>query len=617
MGYKMDVRRALVVTMGLWLSACSSSGQVFDAPERAPSDRTPLTARCDAVDPTRCHLPWPSSSFLVPDDETLTGVRQHLDPDTYPVLDDDGSSFSQADGFSRISPLIVGTEGLLGALGDDALRVFVAEPDHPLHGQTIPLRVEVQTDETLGESFVVGYPRRPMPENAAMVAVAMKADGLEATPETELALGLREPTSQQEADRRGYHAPTRALLEEVGVAADDVARVWDFVTRSSEATVRPLLDMREAVLAASQDASFAIDEVEIASKPGVAMIVEGSVEMPWYVTDSLPDLSQQQTHVAPFRVVVPEGSGDYPVVLFGHGLGGTFDDPAFDEALAAEGLGKLGVAFHGWTVDTFLDTLGGFIRPYGGSAAASTMMLQALAELSALQQALSGPLGDVLAAAEIGGVANPAADRRPDMSTGLYGGGSLGGSVGFIYANMEPSIDYAALNVGGGGWSHFLRSSVFFSPLDALMRIDLGSPLDVTLVVAQAQTNMDYMDGAAWADHRDMPPVLLMQESIGDPVLPNIGTELMALSSGAVRVGEALVPFGDLEQVDVATEQTAITQFEVTGDATYVHGFAITDTEAGVAAKDQIRHFYASALAGQSEMVVPSQCAADRCDFSE
>lgn len=612
----VGIPRLLVLMVGaLALSGCS--GATFDAADRIAGDRTPLSGRCDELDTTRCHLPWPSTRFLVVDDTTATGLHQHLEPDTH-LPNDDARVFELADGFSRISPLIVGTQGLLGPLDDDAVRAWVVDPAHPSHGEEVALRVEVQVDEATEESFVVAYPRRPMPENAAHVAIVMTRPGLEPSAATRVALALSEPASQADADLRGYHAPTRSFLAEVGVDPTQVARVWDFVTRSDVGVVDPVLAMREATLeAVDEGASFVIDEVTVAPEPSVALVVEGSVEFPWFATDELPDLAQQETHIARFRVLVPEGTGDYPVVLFGHGLGGGYDDPAFDGALAAEGLGKLGVDFHGWTIDSFIDTMGGFIRPYAGSARGAGQMMQALAELSAMQHALDGPLADVLAADMIGGVQNPASGRRPQMDVPMYGGGSLGGSVGSIYANMEPSIRYAALNVGGGGWSHFLRASTFFGPLAALMRISLGSTLDVTLVVAQAQTNLDHIDGAIWADHRAAPPVLLIQESIGDEVLPNIGTELMALSSGAVRVGEAIEPFGDLTQVTVASEQTAITQYLVTSDVAGVHGFAITDTTAGNAARDQIRHFFSTAQAGRAQIVVPTQCTAGLCDFAE
>jgi hypothetical protein len=602
------------LVLALALGACAE--ETFDAPDRAPGDRTPLSGPCDDLDPTRCHLPWPSSRFLVVDGTTATGLRQHLEPGTY-AADDDAAVLEYADGFSRVSPLLVGAPSLLGPLDDGAVRLWVAEPGHPAHGEEIALRVVVETDEALGESFVVAYPRRPMPENAAHVAVAMAAPGLEATPAVRAALALQEPASQAEADLRGYHAPVRAFLAERGVDTTRVARVWDFVTRSQAQVVDPLLAMRQAVRdAVDGGAPFAIDSVVVAPSPSVALIVEGTVELPWFVTELLPDLEQRETHVSRFRLLVPAGTGDYPVILFGHGLGGAYDDPAFDEALAVEGLGKLGVDFHGWALDTFLETLGGFTRPLVGSAHASGAMMQALAELSAMQHALAGPLAELVAADTIDGVANPAAGRRPDMTTPMYGGGSLGGTMGFVYANMEPTIRYGALNVGGGGWTHFLRASSFFAPLDALMRINLGSSLDVTLAVAQAQTNLDAIDGAVWADHRPDVPVLLLQESVGDLVLPNIGTELMAVASAAVVVGEPIAPFG-LEEVASASERTGITQYLVTGDPAAVHGFGNTDTPAGDAAQEQIRHFFSSALAGSAEIIVPSGCAAARCDFAD
>ncbi len=597
--------------------AAGCGGETFEAPERAPGERSPRSGACDELDTTRCLLPWPSSRFLVADATTATGVRQHLEPSSYDP-DDDAAVFERADGFSRISPLLVGTQTLLEPLEDHAVRAWVVDPDHPAHGEEIPLRVEVETDPSLGESLVVAYPRRPMPENAAIVAVALKAPGLAPNDATFTALALREPTSQAEAELRGYHAPTREWLAARGIPASDVARVWDFVTRSHAATVAPLLAMREVTRrAVDDDAGFVIDAVEVAPMAEVALVVEGTFVMPWFMTDGFPDVAQKALHEARFRVLVPAGTGDYPVVLFGHGMGGTFDDPAFDEALAAEGLGKLGVDFHGWTIDTFLDTMAGFTRPYVGTAVASGYLLQALAELSAVQHALGGPLAELLAADTIGGVDNPAAGRRPDMSVPIYGGGSMGGTMGYAYANMEPTIRHAALNVGGGGWTHFLRRSSFFAPLDALMRIDVGNSLDVSLLVAQSQTNFDYADGAVWSDHRDEAPVLLIQQSVDDPVLPNIGTELMALASGAVRVGEAIAPFGGLEPMSRAVERTAITQFRVTGDDAFVHGFAISDTVAGEAAREQIRRFMRTALQGEAEIVVPSLCRAALCDFGE
>src|SRR5690606_16728174 len=139
----------------------------------------------------------------------------------------------------------------------------------------------VETDDVFGQSFVVAHPRHPMVADAAHLAVAMRRDGLEPTPATLVALGLAEPASQAEADLRGYHAPTRAFLAEAGVDPTQVARVWDFVTRSQAATLSPLLAMRDAAVeAVDAGVAIAVDRVEVAPAPGVALLVWGTIELP-------------------------------------------------------------------------------------------------------------------------------------------------------------------------------------------------------------------------------------------------------------------------------------------------------------------------------------------------
>ena len=71
------MRRALLA-LSLALCAC---GPAAPAPvvDRAPGERTPLTARCDAADPVRCALPFPSNTFARADATTRTGLRLALD----------------------------------------------------------------------------------------------------------------------------------------------------------------------------------------------------------------------------------------------------------------------------------------------------------------------------------------------------------------------------------------------------------------------------------------------------------------------------------------------------------------------------------------------------------
>ncbi|MEM6786677.1 MAG: hypothetical protein AAF715_04080 [Myxococcota bacterium] len=622
--------RAAAIAASMAGLGCGADDAVFVAEERAPGERTPLTAACDVqLDPIRCHLPWPSSQFTEVDATTETGLRVALD-DTAFDFADDRTSLRRADGFSRVTPLLVAFAGAPpAALGDEAMTLLVAEPGHPEYGMPVPLRVEAVSDAGPGnqtETFVVGYPRRPLPVNAAHVAVAFTGEGLVPTRGTRVALGLEAPADRTEAALQGYHAPTRAVLDAAGVDPSRVARVWDFVTRSQDDALAPVRMMREAALDALREASVAIDEVVVAPRPGVAMVVEGRLRgLPDFADpdrkrawrpDADGDPVVMGTREAPFRLLVPAGDGDYRVVMYGHGMGGTFRDGTFDAELAENGVGKLGLQFYGWGDDT-LETLAGIIEPAAGTDGAVTGLMQAFADGGALRVALSGVIGDAVSAPMIGGVANPAIGRRPDPSIASWAGGSLGGTMGMAFAAADPELRYAVLNVPGAAWTHFIGSSLFFAPLSGLLQISVGGEGDVLLALAMTQTNFDAIDGAIWAETMaDAPSVFLIQESIDDPILPNIGSEMVAMASGASFVGEPLVPFGELARRDTVTEASAITQYRVLGDDLDVHGFGGEDGPAGEAARAQIRHFLRSAFEGRAEVVVPPGCPGARCDFT-
>jgi hypothetical protein len=131
-----------------------------------------------------------------------------------------------------------------------------------------------------------------------------------------------------------------------------------------------------------------------------------------------------------------------------------------------------------------------------------------------------------------------------------------------------------------------------------------------------SQNAWDDVDGAAWEDPGS---VILMQESIGDPVLPNVGTAMLAHARGAVRVGGALDDMlDDVDTADATEGQTAITQYLTPFTDDYdIHGFAVTDSAVGAAAREQLDVFLESWLAGEApEVELPDACVDGVCDFS-
>ncbi len=607
--------------------------------DREPGNRTPLTTACDGADPLRCLLPWPSSRFTTADDSTVTGLRVVVAADDM-VRPDNVSWFELADGFSTLNGIATAFPGGLAAStpGDGVLQLLRAAD-----GESVPLRVEVfEESEDVGEggveSLLVGYPQRPLEPDTDYVAL-VSLDLTNAAGESfardrvaGISLGLVEPETQEEARLRAYHAPTRMTLAAAERDLETLLRVWDFTTRSHEDATRFVVEAKEQARATVEagNATVEIDLVEPPGDPNVAVIVEGRLT-------GLPDFRDEDGYLrltesglpapegvweAPFRVLVPTGTGDYRVVLFGHGTGGSFRDRAFDAELALAGLAKVGTTMYGWDGTQVIVTLTEFDSILKGTMKSTAGLVQGLADLYAVRLALETVIGDALSAVELAGSPNPAVGRRPIVDAPIWAGGSLGGTMGFTYANCDPSIAYAVVNVPGTAWTHWVRQSHLYEPLSVMIQHYYPNAVDEVHVMLMSQLLWDSVEGAVWVDaRRDSPVVFLIQESMGDPVMPNDATAMVAASVDAVQVGVVLDPILDLRVASTAVAESGITQFRVDSEEIYaVHGFAERDDPPGIAAREQILDFVMTALAEEPLITVPAGCttgtADGSCDFT-
>lgn len=594
---------------------------VVAPPDRAPGERRSRTARCDDIEPAVCLLPWPSSAFLEVDARTATGVRVSVAADV--VLPDDGLEAISADGFSRISPLVVQLPEGVGA-DDVEVRLYQVEPE--VEARMVDSRLVFGRNPNDRDTLVV-YPRAPLMAGREHLAVVLargetKTRWARSRP-TELALGAVAETSD-EATIAAYHAPAREIIK--GWSADERARVvrlWDFVTRSAEdprARLRSLADRaKEAVRDGS--AQIVLERAEVRDGP-IAMIVFGTIA-------GLPDEGlegEAATFTVPFRVVVPAGVGDYRYVLYSHGTSGDVRDTAFDELIAGSGAAKVNVEIDGWTEASLGPSISGLLVPIEGSRSIVEKMRRSFAGIAAIHAAIDGPLGELLAAETIVGVDNPEAGRGPRIGPPIWTGGSLGGVVGAVYGQLEPSVAGGVLNVPGAGFTHWLAQSEFTSLLDLALASRYPAMVDQQVVVALSQTVWDEVDGAIWADAREVPPVFLVQISIGDPVMPAVGTHMVGRSLGAVLTVpdgvDPIVGLDGLERAERVVARSGYTEFKTNEtSATAVHGFAARDSEAGRAAREQIQAFIQTLWDGAPVIEVPSRCLeATRpgvCDFSE
>lgn len=618
-------------------------------PMRMAGDRTPLSATCDPADESRCLLPWPSNVFTVRDATRGTGLRVNVEITRLVNNGDEASSFGRADGFSRVTSVLTALRGVVdeASLGDGitgAVRLIRTSPG-PRFGEQIQLRIRSTQSRTSDrpETVIVGAPKGLLDAATDYAVVLLNTvrvtdgEGPVASHWTQAALGLTPAMTGSEARAFAYHAPTRDALTRAGIMGSQVLRVWDFTTRSSDDSLALVRTMRAGTMAAVTAGSVrvVIDRVTVPASGTIAAVVLGRLTgVPDFLDRTRRTIARDAqgrpvamgTHDAPFRVTIPTGTGGYRAVLFGHGLGGDFDDDAFDTEISMVGAAKVGVRFAGLTSMDVLETLGGFNQPGMGSEWVLGLGAQSLADISAIQTAFGSVLRDALAAPMLGTTVNPAAGRMIDTTRATWAGGSLGGTMGYVYAQIEPSIEGAVLNVPGAAWTQYLVLSSVFGLARGLLLNAYRNDVNVQLGIAMAQTNLDGIDGALWSGStmaRRVP--LLVQQSMGDPVLPAVGTEMVAITSGAQQVGAPLSTVYGVSPAagDRVANGVGFTQYRVPSTLTGmydVHGFGARNSPAGVAAREQILAFLQSVWAGSPVVTLPPSCVrntpANSCDFA-
>ncbi len=609
----------------------------------ASSERAPLTAPCDDLDPTRCLLPWPSSAFTITDAASPTGVRLALDPTSLPG--DDVSFANQADGFSRLTPVAAGFRERLDTSFLDGAQAGRELADAPLRlldvSGTAPVEVPLWMEVVSGGSsidpvdLILAYPLAPLAEGAEHLIVITDelrtAEG--ATPDintaTRVALGLQTPASSADEALAAYHAANVERLGAAGFAPEQVVRMWDFTTRTQADVTGRLSAMLAAVDPA--ELGVEIDSMSFNSTEEIAGIVRGRVTgVPGFVSkdrtlvldaDGTPLV--QGADAAEFRVTLPSSAVDtYRVVLYGHGTGGSVADSEFDAGLAGIGAAKVGVEFRGWRGEDLAYTVQDFAQLLLGSHRSTAQLLQSIVCAYAVLHALDGVLAETLAAETIAGEVNPVAGARPEGAP-MWMGGSLGGSMGAVISAAWPEINAAVLNVPSGAWTHIFPHALFYTAaLEPLLLAWYDDDvIDLRLAVAMAQGSWDDVDGAIWALEA-AGGTFLLQESMDDPISPNPGTDVLARALEAQMVGPQLSELPDLEAVDSAVGRSGMTQYRVPAtDAYDVHGFAARSTIAGDAAMEQILAFTLATWEGTSQIDFPAGCADvtpnGDCDFSE
>jgi len=295
------------------------------------------------------------------------------------------------------------------------------------------------------------------------------------------------------------------------------------------------------------------------------------------VANPFPVVTDMQT--VPLLMTVPNAASGqsrpaagWPVVIFGHGLGGSRAHMlAMADAAAAAGYAVIAIDFplHGivpedpslaplyigntpfkdvanertFDVD-YIDNVTGAPGPDGITDPSGAHTINLGSMLTSRDNGRQGETDLSILAVTIPTISYDG-DMLPDLdgSTIQYAALSMGSILGTSFVAVEPTVTNAFLSVPMGGIARGLEASPTFGPsiragLKASAGLEPGTA-DYELFFTVFQTVMDSTDPINWSAEASMVNNIVLHEVIGDLVVPNFvptaplsGTEPMIRAMG-------------------------------------------------------------------------------------
>ena len=588
-------------------SSCELSWRGPDGPEVLPfsvvGDGAAATVRYDRRDPS-VYAPFPDDVWLEPDATTRTGARVELpvperEQDVKNVLSKmkeaaEGSA-AALDGFSPIGPFVVelsdAPEGSsLPQTQDDSLDplatvgLFDLTPGSPRYGERVPFKLHaraVRTISTTTQHALVIFPSIPLtPEGRYGLVVTKRALASASRPfdpSSFTIAALGEPANDEDPSVAEVRALMKDVVDVVSEAsppifADDVALALRFSVRSTTSFPITQLTMKEQILDMPAP-SFEITDVR-PDYGDVAVLVTGTWQAPeWRVgfriarfQDGSPVVIKQKP--IPFILAIPHSAASTPapITMYQHGNPGSAENEVPWQARSY-------MAENGFAVAGFTDTISrdvasdtdqqriAIMTPLFGAGVLPDYWYQTTGEQLSFIRMLPE-----LAELDVLPFGQP--DGKPDLDLSApltYLGLSEGANKGQAFVPYAPEIRAATLLVGGMRFGEILfyqdpvNPGGFGTPLldilNGLISPNLR-PLDLWVGLGLFQLAFDPQDPHNHAAFMYANPIevagtirkpsVLVQEGIGDTLIPNNATRSLAYTLGQVPHIEpiqVLVPY--------------------------------------------------------------------------
>ena len=596
---RIKVHGMLLVALG-----CGSDKAGHDTASEA--EAVDVAWDCDPIAPTRCGLPFPSTYFMTPSEDTVTGFQVALGETTIPANIDGRMTsprfLNEKDGFSPLTPLITHfeyatAEGMVSHT--DISRYLDADAKTLLidvaTGERVPhfAEVDASTDADYARMLII-HPVVPLTHGGRyVVGIQGVVDGDGAVVQASEAFvqlrdGKTSTDPRVETRRDLYDDVIFPALSAQGVERTNLQLAWDFVVASQENITAKSLWMRddlyERIEAEGQE--YVIDEVQLETNDTTARRIKGRLTVPLYTDidgpgallnrddDGMP-FANGTTEV-PFTIIVPktavEDPRPLPLIQYGHGLLGGQDE------------------VHNGYLSDFANTYGYiiFATDWTGmkeedAGPISLMLVADLAKFAMIpERSQQGFIEKLAAMKMMKGVMltepelmesdpddSSASISLIDSEQAFYYGNSQGAILGGAYIGLSDQFERATLGVGGMPYHLLLNRSADFDPFFLIFKTMYPDPLDVQFILAMNQTLWDAGEAAGYAHTVNGVPLsdtpakdVLLHIAIADAQVTPLGAHVMARSYGAPLIEEPARPVWGLETVASGHEGSALVEFD-------------------------------------------------------
>ncbi len=530
------------------------------------------TGDCNYFSMGDCLTPFPSNQFLK---ESANGKYVYIPEEDLPsVREDPAYSFIPAgtpfpsdylrifDGFSPATSILL---TLNGRINKDDRFPDILHPDRSLQKDSSIQLIDTTTGERIllfaegdsrsdEERHLLIHPLvRLQPSTTYIVVIMNDAVADASQPVTFTVLRDSIPTDNDEIESirkkfEGYFE----LTDRLSIPRKDIFLMWDFTTGSDANIIdRNLGRIREFVASLrvtdyTLDVTLSVDFPDRGDGDFLYRLVRGRMEVPWLLyggnlrinrkADGGVDTENYSTSETDFVVLIPRcvtTSAQKPLVMFfGHGLGGNLND-SYDYLIRedAENWCSIVIAtnWYGSNQKALDDVIFGWAGLYGNPFVGFVTMSERLLQGHLNYLMLVRRVYEILALSGLSG--NPD-DYANIFYYGVSNGGFQGGTLAWS-AYESGYMDTFALNVNGAKWSFIFQRLVGWTDLENIFLFALKDRYEITKLLVLSQFFYDFIDPLTFAPYYDLAGEhILSQESMGDPAVSNIATELWARSAG-------------------------------------------------------------------------------------